>query len=457
MNSKITGLKTCYKTVCIALLCCCALGFAGCSKDVVAPPKAVAPLPTRPPDSQTDDKAWKQSEFILSTLFALPGSGNPTDYRTILTRTKAAGLNRVELTFLTSSEVLEIALNVAEEVGVKTIAQDVNIFSGIGENGPQIDKQKIVKKVNELKRFKLLDGYYVWDEPFEADFDKIVSINNILKEADPSRLTYSVIFPSYGVYNWETGAYNWDDNSYTRYVNGYLDKVNPDIVSFDYYPYRANLANVDIIQNDIWKDFGYIRKQVLQRNKSLWCYIQAINLIPSQPSIINVERIRAQMYAALAYGVKGISYFNSYGSLLNDVFEKTVMYDDLTQVNKEVKNIGNVLLNKKSEKLYHTGSAITEQLRNAYFLDKLSDSEIIKSAPNDLIIGIFPGKDVNDKYVLISNKSHTATVNGEVALKTSRKIIAYNKSTDTENTIEELTNKFQLNLLPGEGKLYRLE
>ena len=445
--------KVFYSMLCCALLCFPTFVFTGCAQKVTRGKAVTAATPL---GTKTGGKVWKQSEFILSTFYALPRTASVADYRTIFTNLKAAGLNRAELTFI-SSQALEAGLKVAEETGMKIMAQDTSVFSGIADKAPKIIKHKIVDKVNELKRFSMLDAYYVWDEPFDKDFDKVATINQILTEADPTRLAFSVIFPSYGVYNWETGAYNWDDNSYTRYVNGYLDKVNPDIVSFDYYPYRANLANVDIIQNDIWKDFGYIRKQVLQRNKSLWFYIQAVNLIAGQPSIINVERIRAQMYAALAYGVKGISYFNSYGSLLNDVFEKTVMYDDLMQVNKEVKNIGNVLLNKKSEKLYHTGNTITEQLRNAYFLDKLSDSEIIKSAPNDLIIGIFPGKGVNDKYVLISNKSHTATINGEVALKTSRKIIAYNKSTNTENTIEKLTNKFQLNLLPGEGKLYRLD
>ncbi|RZM22819.1 MAG: hypothetical protein EOO88_28210 [Pedobacter sp.] len=343
-------MKVYFKCLLVMLLSFTTLISSSCSKDKANVPKTEAPPPARPPGPDAEVKVWKQTEFILSSFFALPGSGNATDYRKILNRTKAAGLNRVELTFL-SKEALEIALNVAEEVGMRTIVQDTKSFSGVADASPALIKSEIVARVEYLKRFSMLDGYFVWDEPFEKDFEKVKAINAILKEADPSRLAYSVIFPSYGVYNWTAGAYTWDDNSYTRYVNGYLDQVNPEIFSFDYYPYRTNVSSVNLIENDMWRDFGYIRKMAIAREKKLWCYIQAVNLITGQTSIINLERIRAQMYGALAYGVKGLSYYNSYGSLLDDVFEKTTMYDDLTILNNDVKNIGNVLFERKAEKL----------------------------------------------------------------------------------------------------------
>lgn len=387
---------------------------------------------------------WKQRGFILSTFNAL--NSDTAQYKKVLTLTKNSGIDLIELTFL-SRENLNSALKIAEGVGVKVIAQDLASFCGRGSEIPALTEESVAKEVNLLRKYKMLEGYYVWDEPHEKDFDEVRRTRDLFKKYDPGHLAFSVIYPSYGIYTWK-------DGSYAKYVDNYLKTVDPEVMSFDYYPFRTysdSLAN-----NDIWKDFGYIRKKALEHHKPLWFYFQAVGFEPVHVKL-NLERIREQMYAALAYGVKGLSYYyeNKNGVLLDTLFNPSEMYPDLKLLNAEVKNLGNFLYTKQSEKIYHTSGNI-DQFTESFFLDKLDDSELFKSAPKNLVIGVF-GDSSAKKYVLVSNLSHTKGVNGNLELKKPMQVVGYNKTDNTTKRVSKSLSSIDLTLAAGEAALYILK
>ena len=388
--------------------------------------------------------SWKQRGFVLSAFNAL--NADTTQYKKVLTLTKNSGIDLVELTFL-SRENLNSALKIAEEVGVKVLAQDLTSFCGRGSEIPAFTEGSVAKEVNFLRKYKMLEGYYVWDEPHEKDFEAVRRLQDLFKKYDSGHLAFSVIYPSYGIYIWK-------DGSYPKYVDNYLKTVDPEVMSFDYYPFRTYSDSLG--NNDIWKDFGYIRKKALEYNKPLWFYFQAVGFEPVHVKL-NLERIRAQMYAALAYGVKGLSYYyeNKNGVLLDSLFNPSKMYPDLKQLNAEVKNLGNFLYSLKSEKIYHTSGNIDE-LAGSFFLDKLEESDLIKSAPKNLVIGVF-GDSSAKKYVLVSNLSHTNGVKGKIELAKPMKINGYNKKTGTEKRISKSSGTLEINLPAGEAVLYILQ
>lgn len=437
--------------VLLAIVICFQCTFASCKQGELITPDTIAPLPDREQEEEDKVADWSQKEFVLSTFFALPGSGDATQYRRILTHTKNAEINLVELSFI-PPEALLVALNVAEEVGVRTLAQNLKIYSGIGDTSPPISEAALVSEIDFLKRFKMLEGYYVWDEPYEANFESVKTLNQLLKKHDPGRLAFSTLYPSYGVYNWEEGEYNWENNTYAQYVTQYLQQTDPAVLSFNYYPYRDNKESTSLVQNDLWKDFGYIRQKALEYNKPLWYYFQAVSIDPQHPGVMNLERIRAQMHGALAYGVKGLSYYTTYGALLTESFEKSVWYDDLTVLNKKVKNIGNLLLEATSNKVYHTG--LNANMQQAYFLDSFSESNFITAAPNDLIIGILEND--NKSYIIISNKSHLDTVSGDIEFDREYSISKFNPElnvfSDNHNVSE-----IDLSLAPGGIAVYLID
>lgn len=399
------------------------------------------------PPSVDSTKTWKQSGFILSTFRAL--NGDPTMDKKALSQTKDAGIDLVEVTWLSSTVKLNAALKTAEDVGIKLIVQDLSTFSAFQNSIiPPFTEETVAKSVLLLKKYKMLEGYYVWDEPYQIDFAKVRRLRDLFKKYDPDRLAFSVILPSYGIYK-------WDDSSYPRYVDNYLKVVDPEVVSFDYYPFRNNSDS--LINNDLWKDLGYIRKKALEYNKPLWFYFQAVAINPGEV-IMNLERIRAQMYAALAYGVKGLSYYytSNNGALLDLDFNKTMLYDDLKILNAEVKNIGNLLFSKHSEKIYHTNIKSGNDALNSHFLDNFQNSDLFKSAPDNLVIGVF-GDSSAKKYVLVTNLSHTKDVNGNIELRKTMEITYFDKKDNTEKPISNSLSSLDIKLPAGEAILYILQ
>lgn len=395
---------------------------------------------------QTTQKPWVQKGFVLSTFNVL--NSDTTKYKQALTLTKESGIDLVELTFL-SRDDLNVAIKVAEGVGVKVLAQDLASFSGRGnEKGERrpLTEESIIKEIGLLKKSKALAGYYLWDEPNAKDFIALRKLRDISMKQDPGRLAFSVIFPSYG-------DYKWKDNSYPKYVDDYLKIVDPDVVSFDYYPF---VSSDSLIGNDIWRDFGYIRRKSLELNKPLWFYFQAIQFKPAHVAV-TLERVRAQMYAALTYGSKGLSYYyeNKKGLLLDASFGPSTMYGDLKQLNSEVKNIGKVLYPKRSEKIYQTTDN-AEAVRGPFFLDKLEDSDLVKSAPKDLAIGVF-GDSSPEKYLMITNLNHAVAAVGHVKLARPMNVSAYDKKSDTKKRMSKPTDVLDVNLLAGEAVLYLLK
>ena len=393
---------------------------------------------------KNDVENWKQRGFILSTFNAL--NSDTSQYKKALTLTKNSGIDLIELTYL-SRENLNSALKIAEKVGVKVLAQDLASFCGRGSEIPAFTEESVAKEVNLLRKYEMLEGYYIWDEPHQKDFAEVRRLQDLFKKYDPQHLAFSVIYPSYGIYIWK-------DGSYPRYVDSFLKTVDPDIFSFDYYPFRT--YSDSLVNNDIWKDFGYIRKKALEYNKPLWFYFQAVGFEPVYVKL-NLERIRAQMYAALAYGVKGLSYYyeNKNGVLLDTLFNPSEMYPDLKRLNTEVKNLGNFLYAKQSEKIYHTSCNING-FAGSFFLDNLEESDLIKSAPKNLVIGVFGCSDAK-KYVLVSNLSHTIGVNGKLELKKPMNISRYKKNKNTTKQISKSSASIGLKLAAGEAALIILK
>jgi hypothetical protein len=155
------------------------------------------------------------------------------------------------------------------------------------------------------------------------------------------------------------------------------------------------------------------------------------------------------MYASLAYGVKGLSYYTTYGALLDSVANKTTLYNDLKSLNTEIRYLGDLLLHKQSEKLYQTG--IMPENNELYFLDRMEASDLLVSAPDNLVIGVF-GDDSAAKYLLIANMSHSSQVEGKVKLRKPANVLEVNRQQVAD--IANRTASINIKLPAGMGALY---
>lgn len=127
-----------------------------------------------------------------------------------------------------------------------------------------------------------------------------------IRARSPGSLSFINLLPS----NVSHARY-WGEPNYTAYVQKFVDIVNPDIVAFDHYPtFGRNVA--DKRETDTRED--YVRNLDLAcviANKASLPVWQFFNTVPyggthDDPT---EAQLRWQVAVSVAYGVKGLLYF----------------------------------------------------------------------------------------------------------------------------------------------------
>jgi len=404
---------------------------------------------------------YKQNQFFISTVRAVPWQDayGYDDYLATFQATKEAGFNLIENSVLPKTKML-MALDACEAVQIKCLAQNItgDGFSGVSDSYPPFTEATVQSTVNELKDYTSLEGYYTWDEPLIPVFNVVKQVNDYFKKYDPNLLRYTVALPSYGPYTW----YDTNGNSYEDYIDSYIETIDPDVLSFDYYPFwkifGRDAEEASLIENDLWKDMGLFREKSIALNKPFWFYIQAVDMeVRNDTRLlghITREKLSVQMKAALAYGAKTVSYFQTLDMLTDFYGTKRPIFDDVKSLNNEVMNLGNLLFDKQSKQIYHFG--ISEGLDAPYFLDDVDDGNLIASAPDNSIVSVF-GDTSSTAYVLVVNKDYKHPMTGELTLKVPGSVKRYDKTNNTSQVMPGLTSSIDLQIASGDAELYMIE
>jgi hypothetical protein len=194
-------------------------------------------------------------------------------------------------------------------------------------------------------------GYRLWDEPNANMFDGLAKRVEELRKARPGRLGYINLYPNYANSK-QLGADNYEE-----YVKRFVDTVDIDILCMDHYPpfKPKNDGRRRYCQN-----LETMRKYSLQKSIPFWNYF---NVMPFGPHTDPTEsQIRWQIYTSLAYGAKGVIYFN-YGTPKTFEFPKGsgIVRRDGTRsrhwfqarrINRGLKNLGPTLMQLTSRGVY---------------------------------------------------------------------------------------------------------
>lgn len=376
---------------------------------------------------------WKQKHFYISTFKALPHSTGATleDFRKIVRANREAGINLIENAIMSREEGLQAA-EACELEQVPFLIQNITAdkgFSGMGSNCPPVTTELVKELAEEQKERRYLEGYFLWDEMSTDNFPYCREVCDRFRQEVPDKLAYTLILPSYGAYWWDASGGDWQNSGYAQYVRDYIRVVDPDVISFDYYPFDVHgRAETDLRNCPFWRDMGLLRKEALKVDKPFWFYFQA-NDMGKGFTFTNQMR-SVQMYAALAYGVKALSYFGSMSCVCDG--NGTIMpdFEDIRALNTLVQNLGDFLFDKKSVAIYHYG--IEEENRPLYYLDDETASPLIAAAPDNTIVGVFESNE-GQSYLLVVNKNYRAPIEGTLSLKNARVTGIYDSQTDRMN------------------------
>ncbi len=330
-----------------------------------------------------------------------------------------------------------------------------------------------------------LYGYHIIDEPAYGanDLNNALSWIGYLKTNDPGKVAFVNLLPYYAIsiYSGRTGINTEQD--YIQYLNNYL--VNPSANT------RPELAVIDNYLNSwlpgststpvrYFYNFDLFRQKAGPNSSRsaipFWGYVDVNENGGRQ---VDSAYMKFSAYSHLAYGAKGIMYFvydhpdlANIGLVWNT--NLTYKYWCARKINNYIKNvIGPAIMSSHCIGTYHkddfkdlNGATLeiipsTSRITNSPFVTNLSD--------NRAMVGEFYD-DINKViYLLVVNKGYRntfPTINVTVELPGDLSNKIYTTSTTGNpnwnyiSVSSTFSNNFTYftvsNLLPGEGRLYKV-
>jgi len=282
---------------------------------------------------------------------------------------KDVGVN-IDIAFFTSADAIASALDAAGKAGIKLMI-----------TCPEL-KTDPEKTANRFKNYPALEGYFLSDEPFKAQFQELADWQKRINTADGKHYCFVNLLPNINSNRDKLGT-----KDYKEYVDTFDQLFPAPYLSFDFYPvvdggvhprWYENLeffASKYRMEGRPFRAFALTTSYLAYSNDavqpSLNDFYQLYDTYKPEKTFVHdipsLAALRLQIYADLAYGAQGIEYwsFRGFGSPLDAQGKRTVVYDRLQKVSKEIQQLSGVFLGAKVISVSQTGLDIpggTKQL-----------------------------------------------------------------------------------------------
>jgi len=309
-------------------------------------------------------------------------------------------------------------------------------------------------------------GVTVKDEPGYSMFSDLAAVTEQWQAREDLKgtLPYVNHLPNYAAMGQLYWQADWDwvtpvpsnapFSTYKQWVELYCQMVDTQVFCYDYYPF--NDANTNFL-GGYYQNLSDVRSVTQKYNVPFWMFAQSGTFGSSANCrTLSYAEIGFSVHTQLAYGSKGVNYFNYYAPLsysgsqtaccVDKNNNKTVTYDRVQKINKQIAAVGEVLLKCKSVGIIQVNNSIDPIPAS----DKISSYGALTSATGygDSIVGCFEYRDLGYAYYIASN---SVTAGATITLNFNG---TYNltkiQDAATSNTS---SNSITVNLPAGEGVL----
>lgn len=259
----------------------------------------------------------------------------------------------------------------------------------------------VAATVRDYQPYPATTGFAIQDEPNTAAFAQIGAVTDLLRSADPSKLPFVNILPTYATPD-QLGAPTYQD-----YLDRYVSETHPAFLSFDHYALRGPAPG---LRPDYFYNWVLVRNEALRFGVPSWVFILACAhfdyRLPTEAELL------WQVNVSLAYGCKGIQYFTYWTPEPPTVFRQglisregvpTSLYFAAQKINNDyLRPVGKQLLPLTSESVTHFGEATPPMGVEVFTGDKW----VASASGNAVILSRFFDKPGQDKrWLLVANRS----------------------------------------------------
>ena len=390
---------------------------------------------------------WRQDNFILSTF-----SARGSNMRKVIKNCVDAGFTMLELGWATHEQAFE-AVQLCEEYGIDLLFQDFTLHGGMQEFiSREGELQSMVPLANTLAPWKRTVGVYIWDEPFRPDqLAEARRQADLYEQAAPGKLPFTVAIPSYNT------EYTWQNGLFTKYLYDYAKKIDPPVLSLDYYPFGLPGYN-DAEQLDtslLWCDLGLLRKIAQAYRMPLWFYYQAVNL--HKYHRFTVPMVRSQMYAGAMYGAKALQEFTAVDAVITEEGNRGPIFEETKRIHAEFRALGNTLMALQSVGVYHSAELLAGSPYLTGLADELTGHDILpQTLPRRCSVGELADA-YGHRYFLFLNRDVDVPLDAELPLKKPVRLYTVSRETGEQIFLGDSITSLTLHLSAGDGVLYRMD
>ncbi len=293
--------------------------------------------------------------------------------------------------------------------------------------------------------------YHLMDEPFAPQIPMLANWVRRYREANPRVMPTFNLNPSY------TSARNLN-NSFRGYLQEVVDAVGQEnmvYLSFDFYPFRKESTR--------WNMFADLEdmRYVALKNGALktHAFLQANEFVKMR--MPNIDEIRWSAYAHIAYGFKGLSYFNivmpsanNYEGYTDGLIRQdgSVCNEELLEnvgvLNMELRAVGNQTFNMQALHAYHTHEVCD-------YIELLPKDYYIQPTDNERKFVITEWDD--DRYFVLFNNDFEQACETEFVVKGVKKLSVFNCKTKEYTPCVMNGERVKVQFAKGEGLLFRID
>ena len=267
-----------------------------------APPGGRVDPPDRPPAvaiaataaAPAADPVTKPTVPFIITFWCGPPLAELTDTRAA--EIAAAGFNVVGAPCegAVNSELNHQALDVAGRHGLTLWITDPRIDQT--HDLPDEWEALLAGAVADYGGHPALGGYFLVDEPGADRFADLAKVVARLQAIDPGHVPYVNLLPDFATPDGLGTA------SYRDYVEQFVAVVRPPLLSFDYYPFKADTDRATFFDN-----LSLVRSLAREYGLPFLLIVQAMPHGPYRDP--SAAELAWQINHAVAFGAGGISYF----------------------------------------------------------------------------------------------------------------------------------------------------
>lgn len=328
----------------------------------------------------------------------------------------------IDIAFFSSADAIAAALDAAGKAGVKLMI-----------SCPEL-KSDPEKTAGRFKNHPALEGYYLSDEPAQPQFQELADWAKRLKAADGKHYEFVNLYP-----NINSNKEKFGTKDYSEYISTF-DKLFPaPYLSFDFYPVVDGGVHPRWYEN---MEF-FVNKYKIEK-RPFWAFVLTTSYLAysgdaAQPSlndfyqlynaykpektfvhdIPTLGELRLQTYVNLAYGAQGIEYwsFRGFGSPLDAQGKRTIVFDRLQTVSKEMQHLSGVFLGAKVLSVSQTGLNIPNETTR---LSKLpAPVQLLETVGEGAVVSVL--ENGNNTFLVIVNRDFKHTMKLIIATDTTVK------------------------------------